>query len=301
MPTRPTSARRTVARATAGGLALLTGVLAACAPASGDDRPVVAVSFYPLQYVVEQVAGTRVRVENLTPPGADPHALELSPAQVAALERTDLVVHLSGFQAAVDEAVASTRPAHVVDASTVVDDVAPDAVEPSLDPHVWLDPVVLAAVGHQVADALAAVDPSGATAYESGADALDARLDALDADYRAGLASCRGATLVTSHEAFGHLARRYGLEQVGIAGIDPEVEPSPARLRAVAEVVRQEGVRTLYFETTTAPGVARTLAEDLGVGAAVLDPLEKRAPGAGDYEEVMRANLEALREGLACG
>lgn len=301
MPTRPT-ARRTVARATAGGLGLLlAGVLAACAPASGDTRPVVAVSFYPLQYVVEQVAGTRVRVENLTPPGADPHALELSPAQVAALERTDLVVHLSGFQAAVDEAVDSTRPAHVVDASTVVDDVAPDAVDPALDPHVWLDPVVLAAVGHQVADALATVDPSGATAYETGADVLGARLDDLDADYRAGLAPCRGATLVTSHEAFGHLARRYGLVQVGISGIDPEIEPSPARLRAVAEVVRQHGVRTLYFETTTAPGVARTLAEDLGVDSAVLDPLERRAPGAGDYEEVMRSNLEALHEGLECG
>ncbi|MGN8244903.1 metal ABC transporter substrate-binding protein [Cellulomonas soli] len=284
-------------------VAALVAGLVACAPATHDDRPTVVVSFYPLQYVVEQIAGERVLVDTLTPPGADPHSLELSPARVADLAEADLVVYLSGFQAATDQAVASAQPDHVVDAAAVLPAAAHGEAS-AADPHLWLDPTLLAAVGQQVAAALATVDPEHAAEHAQGERALTAQLDALDADYRSGLATCAGATLVTAHEAFGHLARRYGLVQVGLAGVDPEVEPSPARLRQVAEVVREHGVRTLYFETTAAPGVTRTLAEDLGVEAAVLDPLETRpalAAAAEDYEEVMRGNLEALRAGLRCG
>ncbi|WP_448631400.1 metal ABC transporter substrate-binding protein [Cellulomonas soli] len=287
----------------------LVGSLIGCAPTARDERPVVVVSFYPLQYVVEQIAGDLVSVETLTPPGADPHSVELSPGRVAALAEADLVVFLSGFQAATDQALAANPPARVVDAAAVLP-AEYQAGTAGADPHLWLDPVLMTAVGEQVAHALAEADPVHAAEHAAGGRALQARLTALDADYRSGLATCAGATLVTAHEAFGHLARRYGLEQVGLAGIDPEVEPSPARLRHVAEIVRDHHVRTLFFETTASPGVTRTLAADLGVGTAVLDPLETRpvvtgrtdtSTGSDDYEEVMRRNLQALREGLRCG
>lgn len=173
--------------------------------------------------------------------------------------------------------MAATAPARVVDTAEAAGlEVGPDGVAPgagsSLDPHFWLDPARLADVAHQVADALAEVDPAHAADFTAAADDLVAELDTLDAELDAGLAACRGATLVASHEAFGYLAQRYGLHQVGLSGIDPEVEPSPARLREVAATVEAEGVRTLYFETLTSPKVTQTLAEDLGVATAVLDP-----------------------------
>jgi zinc transport system substrate-binding protein len=319
----------------------LTGCAGSTAGAGPETEGLqVLASFYPLQYVAEQVGGDLVAVQNLTPPSAEPHDLELSPAQVRRVGDADLVVYLTGFQPAVDEAVEARAPEHVVDAADVVTlEEAPGSVEHSAggehtdqhaedahgekehaeeehaeegdghdhgsrDPHFWLDPTHLVPVAHAVAEQLAAADPDNADAYAAGADALEERLTGLDAEIAAGLARCEGATLVTSHAAFGYLAERYGLEQVGIAALDPEAEPSPARLREIGAIVGSHGVSTIFTETLTSPKVAETLAEDLGVATATLDPLEgisEEAAEAGeDYESVMRANAAALQEGLVC-
>ncbi|PZR53683.1 zinc ABC transporter substrate-binding protein [Xylanimonas oleitrophica] len=324
--------------------------LAACGSPGGspdDDRVHVLASFYPLQYVAQEVGGDHVRVENLTPPAAEPHDLELSPAQVRQIGTADLVLYLSGFQAAVDEGVRARDPEHVVDAADVVTLVAHasatgsddgdhgdhghdadedhgdhghDADEDhadhehadehaddghdhgSTDPHFWLDPTLLARLAEPVADELSAVDPDNADEYAAGAQALQERLGELDAELAAGLAPFQGATVVTSHTAFGYLADRYGLRQVGISELDPEAEPSPARLREIGAVVRERGVTTLFSETLVSPKVTETLAADLGVSTAVLDPLEGLSQDAAasgeDYVTVMQRNLEALEQGL---
>ncbi|MFD7024210.1 metal ABC transporter substrate-binding protein [Promicromonospora sukumoe] len=328
-----TSTRATGAALTSlvlAGAATLAGCSAPGAGGTGgaSDGVVVLASFYPLQYVAQQIGGDLVTVDNLTPPAAEPHDLELSPAQVREIGTADLVVYLSGFQAAVDEGVESRAPEHVVDAADAAGLVEHEGTEEeghegeteeehaehadegdghdhgATDPHFWLDPSRLAAVGQAVADELAAVDPEHADEYAAGALRLGEQLDALDQEMADGLAACQGATLVTSHAAFGYLADRYALEQVGISELDPEAEPSPARLREIGDVVRANGVTTLYSETLVSPKVTETLASDLGVDTAVLDPLEglsEDASAAGDdYVSVMRANLAALEEGLVC-
>jgi zinc transport system substrate-binding protein len=320
----------TSTRATGAALASLalvaTATLAGCstqgAGGSSDESDGVTVlaSFYPLQYVAQQIGGDLVTVDNLTPPAAEPHDLELSPAQVREIGTADLVVYLSGFQNAVDEGVEARAPEHVVDAADAAglvehaeeteEEHAEHAEEGdehdhgATDPHFWLDPSRLAAVGKVVADELAAVDPDNADVYAAGAQRLGKQLDELDQELADGLAACQGATLVTSHAAFGYLADRYSLEQVGISELDPEVEPSPARLREIGDLVEARGIKTLYSETLVSPKVTETLAADLGVETAVLDPLEglsEEATTAGDdYVSVMRANLAALEEGLVC-
>jgi zinc transport system substrate-binding protein len=314
------------------GLALVaTATLAGCSTQSAggssdeSDGVTVLASFYPLQYVAQQIGGDLVTVDNLTPPAAEPHDLELSPAQVREVGTADLVVYLSGFQNAVDEAIDARAPEHVVDAADAAGLVehAEEAEEEhageteeehaehadehghgATDPHFWLDPSRLAAVGKVVADELAAVDPEHADEYAAGAQRLGQQLDELDQEFADGLAACQGATLVTSHAAFGYLADRYALEQVGISELDPEVEPSPARLREIGDIVEERGIKTLYSETLVSPKVTETLAADLGVSTAVLDPLEglsEDATAAGDdYVSVMQANLAALEEGLVC-
>ncbi|MCC2320040.1 metal ABC transporter substrate-binding protein [Cellulomonas xiejunii] len=283
----------------------------ACAAGSGDDGTIRALaSFYPLQMVTAEVGGDRVEVDSLTPPGAEPHDVELSPAQVAALEAADLVVYQSGFQPSVDDAVAQTAPEHVIDTADRADLESTGAHEDEhaqdehehegVDPHFWLDPTRLAPVAGSVADALSEIDPDGAATYRANADALVDRLTDLDEEYTSGLATCERRVVVTSHEAFGYLADRYDLEQVGISGIDPESEPSPARLREIADVVRDEGVTTIFFETLASPKVAQTLAGDLGVEAAVLDPIEGVSDDSQDYFSIADANLAALRVALSC-
>jgi zinc transport system substrate-binding protein len=312
--------------------------LAACSSgaAGGEDGTVrVLASFYPLQYVAQQVGGEHVQVDNLTPPAAEPHDLELSPAQVREIGTADVVLYLSGFQSAVDEGVEARQPEHVLDAADVVtleahgsaeegaDEHAGETAEEhaehaeesgdghdhgalgELDPHFWTDPNLLAELAGPVAEQLSAADPEHAADYEAGAAALEQTLADLDAEYVEGLAACSEATLVTSHTAFGYLAERYGLEQVGISALDPEAEPSPARLRQIGAVVRENGVSTLFSETLVSPKVTETLASDLGVATAVLDPLEGLSEDAlasgEDYVSVMQSNLETLEQGLVCG
>jgi zinc transport system substrate-binding protein len=316
-------------------LASLTGALAmtACGTVGAqttpgrDGRLQVAAAFYPLQYVAQQVGGARVDVTNLTRPGAEPHDLELTPQQVGQVETAALAVYEHGFQPAVDQAVSANRHGPVVDAGraarlvgrdpgesgvggssrsdamTAHDGVADPATEPAGDPHFWQDPTRLARLGTAVAAQLAAIDPAHATAYVDRAAALGARLGELDAELRAGLATCDRRAFVTSHAAFGYLARRYGLRMVAISGLQPDAEPSPARLRDVQDVVRRQGVTTVFYETLVSPKVARTLAHDLGVHAAALDPIEGLAPDrprGTDYFSLMRANLRALQRANGC-
>ena len=272
--------------------------LAGCAPAdSSDGETSVLASFYPLVFVAEEVGGPEVVVESLTPAGGDPHSLELSPAQIMELGQADLVVYSAGLQAAVDEAVAAQAPEDVVEAMAAAG--LTDGAAGAGDPHFWLDPTLLAPVATEVAERLSAIDPDHAQDYAARAEDLTAELDQLDQLYAEELADCQDAVLITSHEAFGYLADRYGLHQEGIAGIDPEVEPSPARVREVGEVVRSAGVRTLYFETIASPRVTEQLAAELDVDTAVLDPLES-PPAEGDYLSAMTANLDALASGLTC-
>lgn len=278
--------------------------LGACGSSSagpaGQEGPLqVAASFYPLQWVTAQVAGEHADVGSLTPPGAEPHDLELGPRQVASIGEADLVVYLDGFQPAVDEAVAQEAGDSALDVTEPAELVRSGG---AVDPHFWLDPARLADVADSVADRLAEVDPPHAAAFTDGAAQLRAQLEALDAELREGLAGCAGTDLVTSHTAFGYLADRYGMEQVGITGLSPESEPSPKALAEIADFVANNDVQTVYSETLVSPEVAETLARETGARTAVLDPLEGLSGEAAgeDYPAVMRANLAVLREGQPC-
>ncbi|MEO5778577.1 MAG: metal ABC transporter substrate-binding protein [Arthrobacter oryzae] len=282
--------------------------------AGADGAPLtVMASFYPLQYVAEQVGGTLVKVESLTPPGTEPHDLELSPASVASLENAAAVVYLSGFQPAVDDAIKQASPANVVDVSAEAnleaghseageseEAHAGEAKTGGMDLHFWLDPDRLAKAAHSVAAELGEVDPGNAATYKANAEALTGKLTALDQDFSQGLATCTTRTAVVSHEAYGYLTNKYELKQVGISGLEPDTEPSPARLAEIGTVVKDEGVTTIFTETLVNPKVAETLAADLGIKTAVLDPLEGLVDDSLDYEKVMRQNLEALRSALSC-
>jgi zinc transport system substrate-binding protein len=294
-------------------------VLAACGDDGGGGASApegaieVEASFYPLAWIAERVGGEHVAVHSLTKAGAEPHDLELSPSDVADVLDADLVVYLDGFQPAVDDAVGQIDGDRRFDAAdagadldlrfTPIEEGAQhDDEAGAVDPHFWLDTTRLGAVADGLADRLGDLDPDHAAEFTANAQDLEADLAALDSSFEAGLADCPSRRLVTSHNAFGYLARRYDLEQVGITGLTPEEEPSPADLAAVTDYVRQHGVGTIYFEALVSPAIAEAVAAETGAATRVLDPIEgldDSSPGD-DYLEVMAANLTALREGLGC-
>jgi zinc transport system substrate-binding protein len=298
------------ALATAGG-----SVACAGGGAAGGDGPMqVVAAFYPLQFVAGRVGGGDVQVANLAKPGAEPHDLELTARQAGRLTDAKVIVYLKGFQPAVDDAVSQAGRDRALDVSTTVPMLtaaqegnthaeAGDGSEAAgtTDPHVWLDPTRLATIGDAVAARFAEADRSHAATYRANAATLRSQLEALDEEYAAGTRTCQRRELITSHEAFGYLAQRYDLVQVGLSGLTPDAEPSPRRLAEVAREARAHHATTIFFETLVSPKVAETIAQEVGAKAAVLDPIEGLQAGStADYFSVMHSNLATLRTALGC-
>jgi zinc transport system substrate-binding protein len=290
-------------------------VLAGCGAleeGGGPGGPRVVASFYPLQYVAQRVAGDHAQVRALTSPGVEPHDLELTVRQTAEVADADLVVYLKGLQPAVDAVVEEQGPEHVVEATQVVEleplDTEAHAGESDEehadadgDLHLWLDPERMAEVATEVQARLAEIDPDNAAAFEANTRSLQKDLAALDMEYEEGLADCRLDTVVVSHDAFGYL-EKYGLRFEPIAGLSPDTEPSPAHLAELTELIRKEGVTTVFSETLASPAMAETLAKEVGLETSVLDPVEGLADETADedYLSLMRANLEALQAANGC-
>jgi zinc transport system substrate-binding protein len=275
-----------------------------CGARASDGRPTVVAAFYPLAWLASQVAGPDMAVHDLTKPGAEPHDLELTPRQIIDVGESDLALYIKGVQPAVDKAVREHAKRHSIEASSLVGTLpAPQGAEVhgTVDPHLWLDPARFATVATALGARLAAVDPEHAAAYRSRAAQVTARLKALDGEFRTGLAGCRRKEIITSHSAFGYLADRYRLRQVGVTGLDPEAEPSPQRVAQLADLVRRTGATTVFTETLASPKTARILAGEAGVRTEVLDPVEGVEPGShDDYFSIMRRDLSILRPALGC-
>jgi zinc transport system substrate-binding protein len=288
-------------------LALLLSLLAGCRPAPrAPDRLSVIASFYTLAEFERRIGGDRVDVRLLVPPGVEPHDYEPSPRDVVALERVRLLIYNgAGFEPWIDRLLPGLPPSVVhVNATEGMALLTPAWSSSGPDPHVWLDPL---RASEQVAHILAGlirVDPEGRGAYEENAQGLRSALQDLDQRFVQGLRACRRKEFVTTHAAFGYLAARYGLTQVAVGGLDPEGEPSPARLRLIIEFMRRRGVEVVCSETLVNTRTAEALARETGARVAVLNPLEGLTPdeqGRGlDYFAVMDANLSALVDGLDC-
>jgi zinc transport system substrate-binding protein len=313
-----------------GVVACLLSLLAAAACASTGSAGTltrtpgqlrIVVAFYPLQFVAQRVAGDHAAVSDLTQPGAEPHDVELTPRQVASLTTASLVIYEKGFQPAVDEAVRQSENPEVIDTTTTVplrpltlsgddlghgegtgDDHAPSDDHPGLDPHVWLDPTAVSRIAHAVESRLVIIDPAHAADYARNSRMLEEDLRKLDRSFRNGLRHCVRTEFITTHAAFGYLAERYHLTQIGISGLSPDAEPSPARIAEVQRVAREYQLTTIFSETLVSPALAEAIAGDLGLRTDVLDPLEgvtDQSRGT-DYISIMDSNLTALRKAGGC-
>ncbi|MER7487282.1 metal ABC transporter substrate-binding protein [Streptomyces sp. NPDC126497] len=321
------------AAALAAVAALGLGTLTACSSdsaAAGDSGTFdVVASFYPMAFLAERIGGEHVSVTSLTEPGQEPHDLEISAKQTAQLEESDAALYLKGLQPSVDEAIGQSPVETKIDAATLTSLEAHGAEaggheeehaeeehaeeehaeeehghdhehKDGEDPHVWLDPVKYAEVAEGVGKAFAKADPDHAADYEKNTATLVGELNELDEKFETGLANRKKSVFITTHAAFGHLAERYGLTEEAISGLDPESEPSGARVKELQGMAKADGVTTVFYETLVSDRAAKTLAGDTGLRTDVLDPLEgiTDASRGDDYFQVMEANLKALQRAL---
>lgn len=321
--------KKIICAAAIGALAL-TGCSAGAKGAQNGKVDAVA-SFYPLAYVTSQVGGDLVQVTNLTPSG-EAHDVELSAKDLTTMSRADALIYLSGFQAAVDDAVKEAAPKNTLDVAKAAklkklsaEEAAEHEAEHdhegeheadhedeheeaghdhhhhgAFDPHFWLDPQRLSQVVPQVVATLTKAAPKHADTFKKNGKALQDKLATLDKEYRTGLAKCATPTAVTAHEAYGYMADRYGFEQVGVKGVDPEAETSLTRLQEVANIAKAKKVNVLFSESALGDKDTKTLSEQLGIKSEVLDPLEIQVDKNRDYLQVMQDNLEKLSKAMKC-
>ncbi|MGW2951724.1 metal ABC transporter substrate-binding protein [Streptomyces eurythermus] len=308
----PTTA---LAAVTALGTATLAGCSGDAAGAGDTGKFDVVASFYPMAFLAERIGGDHVHVTTLTSPGQEPHDLELSTRQIASLEESDAVLYLKNLQPSVDEAVAQSPVKTKIDAAGLTTlekhgtevgghaaghDDHEGGEGAGKDPHIWLDPVRYAQVAEGVGKAFEKADPDHAADYKKNTAALVGQLNALNTEFENGLAHTKSKVFITTHAAFGYLAERYGLTEEAINGLDPESEPSAARVKDLEKTARADGVSTVFYETLVSDKTAKTIADDTGLKTDVLDPIEgitDHSRGQ-DYFAVQRANLKALQHAL---
>ncbi len=171
-----------------------------------------------------------------------------------------------------------------------------------LDPHVWLSPALAIKEVRNIEAGLAKAAPRHAEQFKQNADAYVAKLEALDQDFKAAVKDSKRKDFITQHAAFAYLAEEYGLQQVPIAGLSPEQEPSAAQMASVIDFAKEHKVKTIFFETLVSSKVSDTIAQEVGAKTAVLNPIEglteDEVKAGKDYISVMRENLEALKLAL---
>src|SRR6185369_2112245 len=267
----------------------------------------VVATFYPLEEFARSVGGGRISVKSIVPAGAEPHEYEPSAQNILSSYESQIFL-LNG--AGVDVWAEKIKPElekrgiKVIQMSQLLSPLSLADEDGSHDPHFWLDPVIAKEEVNAIANALIEKDRAGAKEYGERRDVTLERLDTLDKDYRFGLSSCQSHTVITSHNAFSYLGKRYGFTSISISGISPEAEPSPKRLAELAQTIRDKGIHDVFFETLVSPKVSETLARETGAETLVFNPLEgltDEEKGRGEnYFSIMEENLKNLKRALQC-
>ena len=289
-------------------------------PAEVDaDRLTVVASVFPLYEFAREVAGASADVRILLPAGVDPHSWEPKPSDIVFLSRADIFLYTSetlepwahDLIGAVEEAglksvqVMDSLGFHNTDEQNSSRTVVDGGDDHGGDPHFWLNLSTAARTVTMFGELLSGHDPANRSHYMSNARGYAEKLQQLDEMFSRGLESCRSKHVVTGgHAAFGHLARKYGLEQVSVYGISPDAEPTPRQLARVVTLVKDNGVKTIFSEETLNLKMAQVLSKETGAEIAVLNPAanltaEQWQRGV-TFLDIMERNLENLREGLAC-
>lgn len=312
--------------------------VASSSSASSAGALKVTTSFYPLSYLAERIGADHVAITDLTPPGSDAHGVELSPKEVAELSQSDLVLYIAKLSPAIDDAITASGVSAVNIGESVnllpfdalgtdphdgedhdhadhdhedADHADHDAEahdhdaeahdHGTHDPHFWTDPARMILAADTVAEKLAGLDEANRATYEANAKAVKADLQAL-VDELKGIdaTQCRTDSFLVSHKAFSYLALEAGLNQIGIAGFDPEIEPSPARIREIQDIVTEHDINTVFATSDGETKTAKAIGDDLGLKVDVLDPAATQRDPNMDYIDVLKQDISLLRSSMGC-
>lgn len=274
--------------------------VAGCGQKKQDNGKLsVTASFYPIAEFINAVGGDNVDVYTLVPDGVEPHDWEPSPRDFTRLGRSKLFFYNGMVESWAEKAITTLSDTNI---KSVELGKGLYNINGNNDPHVWISPQKAIIETNRIVDALSQNDPKNADAYKKRGEEYCQKLKKLDADLKAIVKQSPKKKFVTSHAAFGHLAKDYGLEQLAIAGISPEAEPTPADMKNLVELVKKENVKFVFMETLTSPKLAQLIAKETGAEVLVLDPIEgldeEGRKEKLTYIKLMEANKKNLAKAL---
>lgn len=287
---------------------ILTIVFKNNGPVTSTKKLQITASFYPLYFFSEQIGGEKVDVKNIIPAGAEPHDYEPTAEDIVNIENSELLIlngnGLEGWSENIKQNIDPGHTALVLAGEGLATQQVMEGGKKIIDPHVWLSPGLAKQMVDKIVNGLALADPANVSYYESNAKNLNILLDKLDNEYTLGLSECAQKNIITSHAAFGYLASAYKFNQIPITGLSPDAEPSPRELGEIADFAKKNGIKYIFLESLVSPKLSETIANEIGVGTLVLNPLEglsnKEIREGKTYFTEMRANLSNLQIALQC-
>lgn len=268
----------------------------------------VTASFYPMYFFASQIGGSKVTVYNITPASAEPHDYEPTTQDVARITQSNMLVLNGGKLEAWGNKVKDQLQGSNVVIITAGDGLADRQLDENgqtiQDPHVWQNPLLAKKEVVAIENGFEKIDAKDASYFQANAKKLESDLDQLDRDFKQGLSNCQKKDFVTSHAAFGYVAAQYGINQVAISGLSPDQEPSSQKLAAIANLIKKENIKIVFFESLVSPKLSQTISQETGATTMVLDPIEgltqEDLNTGKNYLTVMRGNLSALQIALQC-
>ncbi|KHL96424.1 ABC transporter substrate-binding protein [Paenibacillus sp. IHB B 3415] len=301
---------------------LLLMMLAACGPKSSgsivEGKVNVITTFYPIYEFASEIGGEDINAINLLPVGVEPHDWTPRSQDIINTSKAQLFLYngagLEGWVPNFLKSLDSDSEAKAVEVSQGVDLIMTDEEDghdhghedegaehsDSLhtDPHTWVSPKSALVMAKNIKESLQSVDPEHSAGYEERYQKLVERLSALDSKFTEELGKLPNKEIVVSHQAFSYLARDYGLSQHAIMGLSPDAEPRGQDLLDLAALVKEEGIRYIFFEELVSDKLAKTLASETGVSTMVLNPVEglteAQEKNGDNYFTLMEKNLQNL-------
>lgn len=294
-------------------------VLSACQSSSSDGEETegrlnIMTSFYPVYVFTQQVAGDLAHVDMMVK-GADAHSFEPSAKNLAVIEESDAFIYanpeMETWVPALVESLSSSTVIVETDENIDLiqetdagheetDDGELEDHDHTVDPHTWLDPVLAQQQVTEIKEALIELDPENEAAYTENAESFIAELEELNKDYETAFESADHRLFITQHAAFGYIAHRYNLVQESLAGLSSESEASAQRMAEVTELIKEEEVPVIYYNSTASSDLAQTVADETAIETEILYSLEsvedEELHSAEGYLSLMRENLENLKK-----
>lgn len=313
-------------------IAVIAGI-AFFAPQSEDNenkaeaKPIVSVSTFALLESANAVGGNEIDVRSIVPLGSDAHMFSPNPTQVAEISGAALFIYNgAGFETwaenlknvlpkttqiidmsryvALQKSEEEHHEEHADEAEHHDEHAHEEHNHGAYDPHYWLDIDNMIKMTQTIDAEFSKLVPVKAEQFHKNSAAYIAELQKLKSEYASGLAECKNRTLVSNHDAFGYLAHSNKLENVSVIGLSSDEQPSAQTVAHIVEIIKEHGIKTIFFEEMINDNVSQTISRETGAKAVALQPLENisedELKSQQTYLTIMRENLKKLREAMEC-